>query len=109
MTETRKSVVTKSIFYYYDIEYVKYYNYYESDFNQDKMANQELDENQNCMAQLELEEETELTDEFCECVDDVPERGHQSFSFVRVSKIHNVIRLLFKFRIVLQLEIMKIY
>lgn len=85
MTETRKSAVTKSIFYYYDIEYVKHYNYYESDFNENKMANQELDENQNCVAQLELEEETELTDESCGSFDDVPELGHQSFSFVRVS------------------------
>lgn len=85
--------MTKSVRYQYDIEYVKHYNYYDTDFDQDEMADRGFDENQNCTGHLELPEsvdEPELTDDdFCEeSADDVPELDEEqsrSFSFVRVS------------------------
>ncbi len=85
MTETRKSVTTKSIRYLYDIEYIKHYNYYEDVelCDGDAMV-RTCDENQNCAPKFEPMSGRDSPNFASEDEenDTVPDL---SFSFVRVS------------------------
>jgi len=96
MTESRKSaVITKSVLYEYDIEYVKHYNYYDSsECLEDIIMDTKYIENENredCQESIVVE----LCDDFLkvddQCTDEddeVPElqkAANRSFSFIRVS------------------------
>lgn len=90
--------MTKSVHYRYDIEYVKHYNYYDSECLEDTvdiMDTKEYDENENrsdIYQQPESIIETDLNDGFededvdADAVPELQEVADRSFSFTRVSR-----------------------